>query len=135
MMPFRCLGLQKNVLRPFQFSESFVRTKVPLTSDPGCLYVAPSPLHFFAFSPSSTSRRIKSVCDASQSFSMESSVCLPCDVPQKWFGLEPRQLCRRCSHSGRALGAFCPAPGSKALVAPPSFPLRLPLPARRCGRG
>jgi hypothetical protein len=91
MMPFRCLGLQKNVLRPFQFSESFVRTKFPLTSDPGCLYVAPSPLHFFAFSPSSTSRRIKSVCDASQSFSMESSVCLPCDVPQKWFGLEPRQ--------------------------------------------
>src|SRR5258706_540160 len=36
-------------------------------------------------------RRIKSVCDASQSFSMEASVCLPCDVPQKWFGLEPRQ--------------------------------------------
>src|SRR5947208_14072905 len=87
MMPFRCLGLQKNVLRPFKFSESFVRTKFPLTSDPGCPYVAPSPLHFFAFSPSSTSRRIKSVCDASQSFSMESSVCLPCDVPQKWFGL------------------------------------------------
>jgi hypothetical protein len=55
MMPFRCLGLQKNILRPFQFSESFVRTKFPLTSDPGCLYVAPSSLHFFAFSPSFTS--------------------------------------------------------------------------------
>src|SRR6266436_9848651 len=79
----------------------------------------------FTFSPSSTGRRIKSDCDAWQSFSMEASVCLPCDVPQKWFGLEPQQLCRRCSHSGRALGAFCPAPGSKALVASLSFTLRL----------
>jgi len=41
--------------------------------------------------PTPTCRRIKSVCDASQSFSMEASVCLPCDVPQKWSGLEPWQ--------------------------------------------
>ena len=59
-MPFRCLRLQKNFLRPLQFSESFVRTKFPLTRDPGCLYVAPWPFHFFAFSPSSTSRRMAS---------------------------------------------------------------------------
>jgi hypothetical protein len=32
-----------------------------------------------------------SLGDAWQSFSMEASVCLPCDVSQKWFGLEPRQ--------------------------------------------
>src|SRR5258707_2784885 len=41
--------------------------------------------------PTPTSRRIKSVCDVSQSFSMEASVCLPCDVPQTWSGLEPWQ--------------------------------------------
>jgi hypothetical protein len=29
--------------------------------------------------------------DALQSFSMEASVCLPCDVPPKWSGLEPWQ--------------------------------------------
>jgi hypothetical protein len=44
----------------------------------------------FAFSPSSTAYLIKA-CDAWQSFSMEASVCLPCDVPQKWSGLEPWQ--------------------------------------------
>src|SRR5258708_21098632 len=32
-----------------------------------------------------------SLGDAWQSFSMEASVCLPCDVSQKWSGLEPRQ--------------------------------------------
>jgi hypothetical protein len=30
-------------------------------------------------------------CDAWQSFSMEASVRLPCDVLQKWFGLESWQ--------------------------------------------
>jgi hypothetical protein len=52
-------------------------------------------------------------------------VCLPGGVLQKRSGLEPWQWCRRCSHSGRVLGALCPAPGSKALVASRSFPLRL----------
>jgi hypothetical protein len=81
--------------------------------------------HFpFAFSPSS-GLRIKSAADAWQSFSMEASVCLPCDVPQKWSGLKPWQWCRRCSHSGRALGALCPVRASKAVVASLSFPLRL----------
>src|SRR5713226_236859 len=38
--------------------------------------------------PQLDERWIKSVCEASQSFSMEASVCLPCGVPQKWSGLE-----------------------------------------------
>ena len=45
----------------------------------------------FHLQPELDDRRIKSVCDASQSFSMEASVCLPGRVPQKWSGLEPRQ--------------------------------------------
>ena len=44
----------------------------------------------FAFSPSSAATDQIS-CDAWQSFSMEASVRLPCDVPQKWSGLEPWQ--------------------------------------------
>jgi hypothetical protein len=36
-----------------------------------------------------TKRGVKSVCDAWQSFSMEASVRLPCDVLQKWSGSEP----------------------------------------------
>jgi hypothetical protein len=64
-------------------------------------------------------------CDVWQSFSMESSGCLPCDAPQKRSGLEPWQYCRRCGRSGLAIGALFPAPGSKALVASRSFSLRL----------
>jgi hypothetical protein len=56
---------------------------------------------------------------------MEASVCLPCDVSQKWSGLEPWQWCRRCSRSGRALGALCPVRASKAVVASLSFALHL----------
>ncbi len=80
---------------------------------------------FFSFSPSSTRRPIRFVCDALQSFSMEASVCLPCDVSQKWSGLEPWQWRRRCSRSGRALGVLCLVRASKAVVASPSFPLHL----------
>jgi hypothetical protein len=71
----------------------------------------------FRLQPQLYRLRIKSACDAWQSFSMEASVCLPYGVPQKWSGLVPWQLCRRCWHSGRALGALCPSPGSEALVA------------------
>src|ERR1700730_7805900 len=39
--------------------------------------------------PQLDERWIKSVCESSQSFSMEASVCLLCGVPQKWSGLEP----------------------------------------------
>jgi hypothetical protein len=81
--------------------------------------------HFFSFSRSSTRRRIRFLCDVLQSFSMEASVCLPCDVSQKWSGLEPWQWCRRCSRSGRALEALCPVRASKAVVASLSFPLHL----------
>src|SRR5438132_11637558 len=68
------------------------------------LAIAPSRYFPFAFSP--PKRGIKSVCDASLSFSMEASVCLPCDVPQKWFGLGPRQWCRQWSPSGQAFRVF-----------------------------
>src|SRR6266705_6285396 len=60
------------------------------------LAIAPSRYFPFAFSP--PKRGIKSVCDASQSFSMESSVCLPCDVPQKWFGWRRHRLKPHLAH-------------------------------------
>ena len=82
-----------------------------------------SPPHFFSFSPSSTRRRIRFVRDASRFFSMEAAVCLPCGVSQSWSGLESWQWCRRCSCSGRALGALCPVRASKAVVASLSFAL------------
>jgi hypothetical protein len=77
--------------------------------------------HFFSFSP--TRRRIRFVRDALKSFSMEASVCLACDVSRNWSGLAPWQWYRRCSRSGRALGALCPVRASKAVVASLSFAL------------
>jgi hypothetical protein len=50
-------------------------------------------------------------------------VC-PCDVSQNWSGLEPWQWYRRCSNSGRALGALCPVRASKAVVASCHLPVR-----------
>jgi hypothetical protein len=94
---------------------------VALMASPPFLPVSPPRL--FSFSPSSTRRRIRFVRDTSRFFSMEAAVCLPCGVSQSWSGLESWQWCRRCSRSGRALGALCPVRASKAVVASLSFAL------------